>query len=143
VKENPIDKDKVAENPGLLPYAHSISAPVIRPEDKGKIKGRALAAMEQQVQSQMDQLKKQMQVLAEQAQAIRDRVEVSHRIYEAEIPFQPLIGHIYHLYMREDGRHALSMIGPNDWGKSKVIGAFVATVRMLADHTWEILEGTF
>jgi len=45
--------------------------------------------------------------------------------------------------MREDGRHALSMIGPNDWGKSKVIGAFVATVRMLADHTWEILEGTF
>ena len=33
------------------------------------------------------------------------------------------------------------MIGPNEWGRSKKIGAFVATVKMLADHTWDILEG--
>jgi hypothetical protein len=35
---NPIDKDKVAENPGLLPYAHTAGGAVIRPEDKGKIR---------------------------------------------------------------------------------------------------------
>ncbi len=45
---NPIDKDKVAENPGLLPYAHHSSSAIIRPEDKGKIKGRAIMAMEEQ-----------------------------------------------------------------------------------------------
>jgi hypothetical protein len=31
---NPIDKDKVAENPGLLPYAHSVGGPPIKPEDQ-------------------------------------------------------------------------------------------------------------
>ncbi len=34
---NPIDPDKVAENPGLLPYAHTAGGAVIRPEDKGRI----------------------------------------------------------------------------------------------------------
>jgi hypothetical protein len=35
---NPINKDKVAENPGLLPYAHTAGGAVIRPEDMGKTK---------------------------------------------------------------------------------------------------------
>ena len=42
---NPIDPDKVAINPGLLPYAHSAGGAVIRPEDKGRIKGNAMTAM--------------------------------------------------------------------------------------------------
>ena len=131
MKENPIDKDKIAENPGLLPYSHHISGPVIKPEDKGKIKGRAMAAMQQQVQKQMDQLYKQMQVLAEQAQAIQKRVEVSNRIYEAEIPFQPLVSHTYHLYQRDNGSHILSMVEDTEWGKSKKPGEFIASVRLL------------
>ena len=33
---NPIDKTKVAENPGLLPYAHTAGGAVIRPNGQGQ-----------------------------------------------------------------------------------------------------------
>ena len=33
--------------------------------------------------------------------------------------FEPLIGKIYHLYEREDGSDLLSLIAPNEWGRSK------------------------
>jgi hypothetical protein len=43
---NPIDPDKIAENPGFLPYAHHAGSMPIKPEDEGKLKSRALRAME-------------------------------------------------------------------------------------------------
>ena len=79
---NPIDKDKIAENPGLLPYAHTVGGSVIKPLDEGRVKGNALAAMEQQTDMQMAQLYKQMELLAEQAKAIQKRKEVSEMVYE-------------------------------------------------------------
>ena len=45
---NPIDKDKITENPHSLEYAHHAGSALIKPEDQGKIKGRALSAMEHQ-----------------------------------------------------------------------------------------------
>lgn len=136
---NPIDKDKVAENPGLLPYAHNVGGSVIRPIDKGKVKGLAVSAMYEQTDSQLDQLRKQVELLAQQAQKIHDRVKISEDIYLAEMNFKPLIGHIYHLYQKQDKTNVLSMIGPNEWGKSCPYH-FQATVKLLSDHTWEIQE---
>ncbi|MFM8487219.1 MAG: hypothetical protein ACKOCH_12865, partial [Bacteroidota bacterium] len=66
---NPIDKDKVAENPGLLPYAHTAGGAVIRPEDKGKIRGLAMTAMYDQTDRQMEQLRRQMETLMSQAKS--------------------------------------------------------------------------
>ncbi|MDX1909573.1 MAG: DUF2452 domain-containing protein [Bacteroidia bacterium] len=140
--DNPIDKDKTAENPGLLPYAHSVGGALIRPEDKGKIKGQAMMAMEQQTARQMEQLRKQYEVLAAQAQEIKRRVEISERIYQADVGFQPIIGHIYHLYERKNGSWALSMVAPAEWGRSMPFTDHLGTVRLLADHTWELLELT-
>lgn len=136
---NPIDKDKVAENPGLLPYAHSISAPVIKPEDKGKIKSNALSAMREQTNVQFDQIRQQMELLAEQARKIQERVIVSQEIYGAEMGFDPLIGHIYYLYERKTGTKVLSMIANNSWGRSFPFERFIAKVKLLSDHTWDIL----
>ena len=51
--ENPIDKDKVTENPHSLEYAHHVGSALIKPEDKGKIKGRAISAMEHQTDQQI------------------------------------------------------------------------------------------
>jgi hypothetical protein len=137
--ENPIDKDKVAENPGLLPYAHTIGSAIIRPEDKGKIKGRAVVAMRQQTERQMGQLYKQMQILAEQANELKRRVEVSERIYSADMGFEPLIGHTYYLYERKDGSDLLSMVAPHEWGRSATFRRIIAKVTLLADHTWEVV----
>ncbi len=133
-------KEKTTENPGILPYAHHSGSAMIKPEDKGKITGRAVAAMQSQTDMQMQQIYKQMQLLADQAKTIRARVEVSERIYSASIPFEPLINHVYFLYQKADGTDFLSMIAPEEWGRKKGFASFVAEIKLLADHTWDILR---
>lgn len=137
---NPIDKDKIAEYPGLLPYAHSIGSPVIRPEDKGMMKSNALSAMREQTGIQFDQIRAQMELLAVQAKKIHDRIIISQEIYVAEMGFDPLISHIYYLYERKNGIKVLSMIPNNSWGRSFPFEKFIAKVKLLSDHTWDILE---
>lgn len=138
--ENPIDPDKITENPHSLEYGHNLGSAVVKPEDQGKLKGRALSAMEHQTDMQLDQIYQQMQLLADQAKKLNDRKQISNFIYGAEMRFEPLINHIYHLYEKEDKSFLLSLIGPNQWGRSKQSFEFVATVRLLADHTWDILD---
>ncbi|MAX78619.1 MAG: hypothetical protein CL843_00390 [Crocinitomicaceae bacterium] len=138
--ENPIDADKVAENPGLMEYAHTVGSAVIKPEDKGKVKGRAMAAMVQQTNKQLEQLYAQMKVLAEQAQEVKKRVEVSEQIYQAEMGFEPLVGHTYHLYQRKDNSFVLSMVEPSGWGKRIPFERYVASATLMADHTWDVSD---
>lgn len=138
--KNPIDPDKITETPNTLEYGHHAGSAVVKPEDQGKLKGRALSAMEHQTDMQMDQIRQQMQLLADQAKALQHRKVISEIIYQAEMRFEPLINHIYHLYEKENKTYLLSLIAPDQWGRSKKSFEFVATVRLLADHTWDILE---
>ena len=116
--EGEIDPKKTVENPGLIAFPHTISGAVIRPEDEGKIKSKALTAMRQQTDRQMGQLYGQMQTLVDQANALIRRREISERIYQAEMKFEPVVGNIYYLYENEDGSDFLSMIAPDEWGRS-------------------------
>lgn len=136
---NPIDADKVAVSPHNLPYAHTVGGAVIKPIDRGKVTGLAVSAMYQQTDMQLAQIRKQVELLVEQAQEIQRRVEISERIYQVGMNFKPLIGHIYHLYSRTDGSEFLSMVAPEEWGRSAKAD-FQASVKLLADHTWEILK---
>lgn len=137
---NPIDKDKITENPHNLPYAHTLGSPVIKPVDEGKVKGKAMAAMYEQTQNQMDQLREQMQLIADQAQKLHDRVKISEKIYDAKMGFDPLVGHVYFLYVRKNDEYLLSMVSPEEWGKSLPFKSFEGRVKLLADHTWELLR---
>jgi hypothetical protein len=137
---NPIDPDKITENPHSLEYPHHAGSALVKPEDQGKIMGRAMSAMEHQTDMQLNQIYEQMQLLAEQAKKLNDRKAISEFIYMAEMRFEPLINHIYHLYTKENGAYLLSLIGPNQWGRSRNTFNYVATVRLLADHTWDIIE---
>ena len=136
---NPIDKDKIAENPGLLPYAHTAGGAVIRPEDKGRIKGNAMMAMYEQTDRQMQQLKDQMETLVTQAKSLHRRKEISELIYQAAMGFRPVVGHIYHLYEKQNGDHTISLVAPDEWG-SRSPYIFMATCQLLYDHTWEVLH---
>jgi hypothetical protein len=138
--ENPIDPDKITENPHSLEYAHNVGSALVKPEDQGKLKGRALSAMEHQTDMQLDQIYQQMQLLAEQAKKLNDRKKISNFIYGAEMRFEPLINHTYHLYEKEDKQFLLSLISPEQWGRSIHNFGFIATVRLLADHTWDIIK---
>ncbi|MDX1350603.1 MAG: DUF2452 domain-containing protein [Putridiphycobacter sp.] len=142
--ENPIDKDKVADNPHALEYAHHVGSAVIKPEDKGKIKGRSLTAMAHQTDQQLGQIYEQMQLLAEQAKKIEARKIISEKIYHSEFRFSPIINHTYYLYNRNTGESVLSILGPNDWlnSRSNTNAVYVATIKLLADHTWEIIDSS-
>ncbi len=132
------EKEKTTDQPGLITFPHNVGSALIRPEDKGKIKGRSVAAMRQQTNRQMQQIYEQVQTLVNQANAIKNRVEVSERIYSAQMSFEPIIAHTYFLYERKDGVDVLSMIAPAEWGRGFPFKVFVAKVTLLADHTWEV-----
>jgi len=119
--QNPIDPDKITENPHSLEYGHHAGSALIKPIDQGKTKGRALSAMEHQTDMQLGQIYEQMQLLAEQAKKLNDRKGISEKIYMAEMRFEPLINHIYHLYQKEDTSYLLSLIGPMQWGRPKKV----------------------
>jgi hypothetical protein len=136
---NPIDEDKIAENPHLLPYAHERGGMSIKPIDKGRVKGQAVSAMYEQTDTQLSQIREQVALLAAQAQKIHDRVVMSEKIYQAEMNFKPLMMHTYHLYEKQDGVFVLSMIGPNEWGRRKPY-KFLYTAKLMSDHTWDMLD---
>lgn len=137
---NPIDAKKVAENPSTLSYAHHVGSAVVKPIDQGKVIGRAVAAMEHQTDIQLSLIREQVELLMRQADAIQQRKELARIIYSCEIRFKPEIHHTYHMYQREDGSYVLSMVGPCEWGHSKTPGKFVYSLKLLADHTWEIVK---
>jgi hypothetical protein len=139
-KKNRKKPDNVTDQPGLIAFPHHLGSAVIKPKDKGRIKGRAMAAMKEQTERQMSQLYDQMKVLAEQANHIKERVNISEKIYDSEINFEPVIGHVYYLYRKNDEVHVLSMISPEEWGKDIPYKAYLATVKLLSDHTWEVLD---
>lgn len=136
---NPIDKDKIAENPALLAYPHHIGSIVVRPEDVGKLKSRALSAMHEQTYMHLLQIKKQVELLVSQANGIQQRIDISEIIYTASMSFEPFIGGIYHLYKKNE-LYKLMMIATDEWGKSKPSDLiFIRSVKLLSDHTWEII----
>ena len=137
---NPIDPDHITETPHSLEYPHHAGSALVKPEDQGKLKGRAISAMEHQTDMQLKQIYDQMQLLSDQVKKLNDRKTISSVIYGAEMRFEPLINHIYHLYQKEDRTFLLSLIAPDQWGRSKKSFEFVATVRLLADHTWDIIQ---
>ncbi|TXF91788.1 DUF2452 domain-containing protein [Neolewinella aurantiaca] len=136
---NPIDADKIAENPGLLPYAHERGGATIKPMDAGKMKGLAMSSMYEQTDMQLDQIKAQIELLARQANEIQNRMTISERIYEAEMGIDPIIGRTYFLYRNKKKKHLLSMVSPAEWGP-RIPYEYIATVKLLGDHTWDILE---
>lgn len=121
----------------VLPYSASVSGAVIKPNEAGVIRHQALSAMEEQTNMQLTQIRQQIELLAVQAKEIQKRKELSAIIYEAQIGFAPVIGQMYYLYEKEDAGHLLSLVGPKEWGRSKPYKSFVATVKLLADHTWQ------
>lgn len=109
-------KEKTTENPGILPYAHHSGSAIIKPDDKGKITGRAVAAMHSQTDMQMSQ------------------------IYQASIAFEPLINPHYFLYQKSDGTDFMSRIAPEEWGRKKDFAEFIAEIKLLVDHFWDIFR---
>jgi hypothetical protein len=120
----------------VLPYSASVAGAVIKANEEGIIKHKALTAMEEQTNMQLQQIRKQIELLALQAQEIQKRKDLSLIIYKANLSFRPNIGQTYYLYERKNGTHLLSLVSPKEWGSNGPFQKFIAAVKLLADHTW-------
>jgi hypothetical protein len=121
----------------VLPYSASVAGAVIKPNEEGMIRHKALTAMEEQTNMQLEQIRKQIELLALQAQEIQKRKELSMLVYNAKLNFAPVIGQTYYMYEKNDGSHLLSLVSPREWGGGAgPFKRFIAPVKLLADHTW-------
>lgn len=132
-----VDEEIYHRQLSVLPYAASVSGALVKPNEEGVIRHKALSAMEEQTNMQLTQIRQQIELLAIQAKEIQKRKELSMLIYDAKLSFDPVIGQTYYLYEKGDGSHLVSMVSPKEWGARIPFKAFVSAVKLLADHTWQ------
>jgi hypothetical protein len=123
------------------PIPMSVSSPVIKLIDKNKVRANAVEAMHMQAHQQIGMLRKQAELIMQQVRDIEDRLKISELVYRAEMSFKPVMGQVYHLYEKETaGQFLVSMIAPNEWGRSKSYKRHLSTIRLLSDSTWDVLD---
>ncbi len=136
-------KTLVSDAPGQSEYAVDRGGVAFTPTKEGAVRSRAFKVMDQQIAMQMDNIMEQIQVLAKQAENLKKRRTISEEIYSATIKFEPVAGNTYYLYATSEGR-VLSMISPEDFGEKKLKEneyQFIAKAMLLADCTWQVIEG--
>ena len=52
-------------------------------------------------------------------------------VYESSYAFQPIVGHIYHMYEKKDKSLWLSLIGPDEWNQP-----YVGSFQLQTDGKW-------
>ncbi len=65
--------------------------------------------------------------------------EITRSAHQLLIGCKPNIGQTYYLYEKKDDSFMLSLVSPKEWGGTGPFKKFVATVQLLADHTWKEL----
>jgi Protein of unknown function (DUF2452) len=123
----------------LSPIPLTVSSPAIKPEDKRLITANALEAAHLQAEQQIGMLRRQAELLIEQARAIEARIQVSKKIYEADLGFQPVIHQTYYVYRRNNDTLFISMISYEEFAYRTDLH-YLHTVRLLPDKTWDLLH---
>jgi len=72
----------------------------------------------------------------EQANKIFDNVAFTKEIHGYGFRFDPVVGHMYYIYERENEERFVSLIAPNEWGSGYNF-KHVYTAKFCADETWE------
>ncbi len=111
----------------FLPYPASTLSPRIVPTDLSSFKSRGISQVEKELQQKLLEIR-------EAYLATIDHFNWNKLVYEADIQFEPVVGETYHLY-EINGRHLLSMVGPDQWSKRHL-----ATVRLNVDRHWKIVS---
>ncbi len=104
------------------PYPTSVGAPGFEPI---KIDKSSVVTANHYFESRLNELKEEYKKLIQE-------YNWTKLVYEADYSFQPIVGHVYHLYERKNKMLWLSLIGPNEW-KQTYIGSF----KLQTDGKWE------
>jgi hypothetical protein len=121
------------------PIPLSVSSPQISPIDKRLLKATAFETMQLQAHQQMGMLKKQAELIMQQVSELEERLQISKQIYEADLNFEPVIGTIYHVYLKGK-KTILSLLSPNEWGKKMPFEKHICSATLLADKSWQLVK---
>jgi hypothetical protein len=137
---DPYKKDALYQGQDKFsPIPLTVSSPKINPIDKRLVKATAFETMQYQANQQISIIKQQAELLMEQARKIEERMEISRKIYEADLNFEPVIGTTYHVY-EKNGRTLLSLVAPNEWGKKMPFDHHVCSATLLGDKSWDLVK---
>jgi Protein of unknown function (DUF2452) len=128
--DNIVFSEEGGYNARLLPYATNVGAPAIKTDDVVAWKARGIHQVNKEFENKFNELKAHYKKLMEE-------YEWNDLVYNAKFSFEPVIGETYHLYLGEDGRHFLSLIGPTEWNKEHL-----ATFKLNSDKKWIKWEPT-
>jgi hypothetical protein len=120
----PSHKDKVALKANLLPHAHHIGAPQIKPTDLTPFIRAASYKVNKALQ-------RRAQEIINQIEELQQEYKLNQEVYSAKCSFEPIVGECYHLYQSEDGSRFMSLISPSQWSKPHLY-----SVILNADYTW-------
>lgn len=91
----------------LKPYPTNLGAPRIEIPDTNAWKNRSVANVNHQLQTKFDALKKEYEAMLE-------TIEFNKKIFNAKFSFEPIVGQTYHLYLKADDSHFLSILAPTE-----------------------------
>ena len=117
--------DNVAKKPNLLPYGSNVGAPSIKPTDISSWKDEKVVTTNHYFSSRYDEIKKDYLKLMEE-------YEWNTLVYNSEFRFKPIMGKVYFLYQKDDGKLFLSLIEPNEWDK-----IFIGAFKLISENRWE------
>lgn len=122
------DKESQSYSASLLPYGTNIGAPRITETGVVAWKNTSIANFNHTFSNKIESLKKNYQQLINEYQ-------LNEMIYHAKINFEPIVGHVYHLYVdKNEDERFLSLIPPSSW-KAEHLGSF----RLNHEKIWELV----
>lgn len=122
------DKESQSYSASLLPYGTNIGAPRITETGVVAWKNTSIANFNHTFSNKIESLKKNYQQLINEYQ-------LNEMIYHAKINFEPIVGHVYHLYVdKNEDERFLSLIPPSGW-KAEHLGSF----RLNHEKIWELV----
>ncbi len=110
----------------LLPYASSLSGPIIEVPNVDAFKKKGVDKVSKQFQAELNELQQKIKSFVSLAAD-------TQQVYSAHFKFEPIVGEIYHLYQGKK-QPFLSLIEPSHWNKEHL-----GTFRLNADYKWERL----
>ena len=119
--------DRVADNKSTMPYGDSVAAPAITEVDTTGYRQMKSKEASAKLRGRYEELQEEFRQLVATS-------EDTQRMYDATVSFVPIIGHIYHLYRRENGEEWVSMIAPEEFGA--YYHEYIGSYRLATDSVW-------
>lgn len=96
---------------------------------------KADTAIASRVGGELEVIAEQIRSLQRQARAVLERSALDQKLHRADCRFPKKVGHIYHLYERDNGTTYFSALSPREWGE-KPPHSYLGSYRLEGDQSW-------